>query len=78
MDLGLCVDGDLYEVEVTSLSYSCLLDEKERLRTFQREGQIYSEIAKEVAAGGGAAIICNCGDTSVGPLEITGKRIGNF
>lgn len=70
MDLGLCTDGDLYEVEVTSLSYSCLLDEKERFRTFQREGQIYSEIAKEVAAGGGAAIICNCGDTLVGPLEI--------
>ena len=70
-ELELHMEGNLYEVEVVALSYTCLLEQEIMFRTFQRKGQTCRDIAKEVIESRKeASIICLCGEKSVAPLEV--------
>lgn len=71
LNLHLRVEGMVYKIRLSAASFTYLLDQTKRFRTFQNGNQTYKELVKEVLSlYQNAAVICTAGDERIGSIQV--------
>lgn len=69
--LHLYMEGGVYRIRLRAVSFTYLLDQKKRFRTFQNSEQTYKELVKEVLSPyQDVAVICPAGNETIGEIQI--------
>lgn len=70
-EMQLKAEGMLYEIELTANSFTCLLDQNKKFRTFQNESMSFKELVKEVIEKyTNVSVICPLGGDCIGKMQI--------
>lgn len=69
-EISISMEGQIYNVKLQAVSYTYLLDQEKKFRTFQNVKQTYKDLVKEVLASYDAAVIYPCGEEKIETMQV--------